>query len=548
MDVGEAGQGGLLRLSFEGRELAVRAGQAVRIGRNPDNELVTDVPTVSRQHGVLRWGPGGWEFENTGSAPTFVNGQQVTRVTVDRPLALVLGSADGPVLRAEPVAPAAPAAAPPAAAAAPGAPPSPWTAGYESTAFAQGAGYPPSGQQPEPVAYQPPAGQPPPGGYQQPGYQQPGYEQAGYQQPGHEQAGYQQAGYEQAGYEQAGYQQPPAGTPGWGAMPPGRPGMPPGAHGGDDMATALGILFPIQGWLHDKGWRQGLRLLVIAYALLPLIFLATLSSSTRLSTPGWAYSLYVAPLWIMGFWLLIRPGRVGKQEIWAAGGIVVWTLAWMNVVTINVNDALHISGKIGLVPALVIGFNEEITKALPVLLAGLILLRYRKVKLGVRMYMFLGTIAGLTFGIFEQAFYTSTDIIGINQARSVSEAVNASLAFSERIFVDGFQHAVWAGIAGFFIGMGLTYSRRRVQLIVLGVATAAVLHALNDFLAGDSIWLVIVVQAASLLLFLGYTMSAASIEQRVSQTPLFRHGDSVLLPVFQDPGQPPPAASRGERG
>ena len=74
----------------------------MRIGRNPDNELVTDVPTVSRQHAVLRWGPGGWEFENTGSAPTFVNGQQVTRVTVDRPLALVLGSADGPVLRAEP--------------------------------------------------------------------------------------------------------------------------------------------------------------------------------------------------------------------------------------------------------------------------------------------------------------------------------------------------------------------------------------------------------------------------------------------------------------
>ena len=118
MDMDEAGQGGALRLSFEGKELAVRAGQAVRIGRNPDNELVTDVPTVSRQHAVLRWGPGGWEFENTGSAPTFVNGQQVTRVAVDRPLALVLGSADGPVLRAEPVVPVAPApqqAAPPAA-------------------------------------------------------------------------------------------------------------------------------------------------------------------------------------------------------------------------------------------------------------------------------------------------------------------------------------------------------------------------------------------------------------------------------------------------
>ena len=45
--------------------------------------------------------------------------------------------------------------------------------------------------------------------------------------------------------------------------------------------------------------------------------------------------------------------------------------------TINVNDSLHLSGSIGFFPALVIGFNEEITKALPVLLAGLILLQYR---------------------------------------------------------------------------------------------------------------------------------------------------------------------------
>jgi RsiW-degrading membrane proteinase PrsW (M82 family) len=150
------------------------------------------------------------------------------------------------------------------------------------------------------------------------------------------------------------------------------------------------------------------------------------------------------------------------------------------------------------------------------------------------MSMFLGTIAGLTFGIAEQAFYTSNDIIGINQAQSNNEAVNAVLAFAERIFVDGFQHAVWAGIAGFFIGMALNYPRRRIPLIALGVTIAAVLHALNDFLAADSVWLVIIVQAASLLLFLGYTMSEASIEQQVRDSPLFR-GDSMVLQAFRDP-------------
>ncbi len=305
------------------------------------------------------------------------------------------------------------------------------------------------------------------------------------------------------------------------------------------MATALRILFPVNSWLHNSGWRQGLRLLVIAYALLPLIFLAVLSSSNNLSAPGWAYSLYIAPLWITGFWLLIRPGHLVRHEVFAGIGIVAWTLVWINVVTINVNDSLNITDSISFGPALVIGFNEEITKALPVLLAGLILLRFRTHKLSVRMAMFLGTIAGLTFGIAEQAFYTSNDIVGINQAQSNNEAVNAALAFAERIFVDGFQHAVWAGIAGFFIGLALNYPRRRIPLLLLGVAIPAVLHALNDFLASDSVWLVIVVQAASLLLFLGYTMSEASIERQVSESPLFR-GDSLVIQAFRDPAQPPP--------
>jgi RsiW-degrading membrane proteinase PrsW (M82 family) len=457
--------GGDLRLilSLDETDLAVAPGQTVRIGRSPDNDLVTNAPTVSRQHAVLSWGAEGWEFGNTGSAPTFHNGRRVTRLIVDRPLDLVLGSADGPVLRLAPSGPAAPA-------------PVRGPAGY-----AAGGGYGTDGYQPA-------------GGY------------------------------------------PPAGGADWGAGP--SPWPPAALGGGGGLTTALRILFPIQSWLRDPGWRQGLRLLVIAYALLPLIFLALLSSSSDLSAPGWAYSLYVAPLWVMGFWMLIRPGHVGKREIWVGVGIVVWTLVWINVVTIHVNAALHISGSIHLGQALVIGVNEELTKALPVLLAGLFLLWYRKVKLDVRMWMFLGTVAGLTFGIAEQAFYTSTDIVAVHEAQSNNEAVTGALAFAERIFVDGFQHAVWAGIAGFFIGMALNYGRRRVQLVILGVAVPAVLHALNDFLASSSVWLVILIQAASLLLFLGYTLSAASIEQQVRDTPLFR-GHSMMMEAIVDPDRPP---------
>ena len=327
---------------------------------------------------------------------------------------------------------------------------------------------------------------------------------------------------------------PPAPRP---AAPRPRPGPPPAESAGDELVEAFRILIPIRSWLTNPGWRQGLRLLVIAYALLPLVFIAVFASSGNLTTPGWAYSLYTAPLWAIGFWLLIRPGPIRKLEIQVGIGIIIWTLVWMNVVTINVNDHLGKAGQPLSFPAAIgVGFNEEITKALPVLLAGLILLKFRSVKLDPKMWMFLGTIAGLTFGVFEAALYTSQEILIINHAQIASQAVTAVLSFAERVFVDGFQHAVWAGISAFFIGMGINYRRRRVPLILLGVSIPALLHALNDWSAGafNSYWVWIIIQAVSLLLFIGYTMSATSIERQVSQAPMFR-GESLIMEVFSEP-------------
>jgi RsiW-degrading membrane proteinase PrsW (M82 family) len=319
-----------------------------------------------------------------------------------------------------------------------------------------------------------------------------------------------------------------------GSVPPGA-AVPPPAHpatvGG--IAMAVEILMPIKSWLKNPGWHQSLRLLVIVYALLPLVFLAVFSSSRSLSTPGLAYSVYIAPLWAIAFWLLLRPGRLHAREIGIGVAIVIWVTVWLNVVTININDHLVNGVRSGSFPAaLAVGYNEEISKALPVLLAALILLRFRKAKLGVRMWMFLGTIAGLTFGIIEEIFYTEMAIAQVANANAVSQADTGVLDFAFRVFVDGFEHAVWAGVSAFFIGIAVNYPRRRWQLIIFGVSIAAVLHALNDWSLStfDSYWPGIIVQAISLLLFLGYTMSATSIEREVRRTPLFR-GDSMMMEI-----------------
>ena len=462
-----------LQVSCEGRRYRFGQDQVVRIGRSTDNDVVVSHPTVSRQHARLAYSPDGWVFEGLGRAGTFQHGSAVTRVLLREPVELALASPHGPVIKLEPAGPAGPPAV-------------------------TGRG------EPVPAA---PAG----------------------------------AGGPAEAAADSGDPLPQAGPFHTAAMPrsPVPPRIGSAAEARDELASAFQILVPVRSWLTDPGWRQGLRLLVIAYALLPLVFIALFASSGNLTTPGWAYSLYVAPLWGVAFWLLIRPPEpYGKQELLIGLGIVIWVMIWMSVVTVHLNSKLNPKSLGG---ALLVGFNEEITKALPILVAALLLLRLRGVKLDVRMWMFLGTIAGLTFGVREASQYTTLAIEHIGAAavtHSANAAVIGALSFAYRVFVDGFQHAIWAGLSAFFIGIAVNYPRRRVQLIVFGVTIAAVLHAVNDWYLSNfsSPWPWIVLQALSLLLFLGYTMSAASIEHKVRRTPLFR-GESMILDKFTETGK-----------
>src|SRR5215472_12300533 len=57
-----------VRLSLGEQSLSVRPGQEARIGRAPENDIVVNDPTVSRQHAVVRQGVSGWEYAKAGSA------------------------------------------------------------------------------------------------------------------------------------------------------------------------------------------------------------------------------------------------------------------------------------------------------------------------------------------------------------------------------------------------------------------------------------------------------------------------------------------------
>jgi RsiW-degrading membrane proteinase PrsW (M82 family) len=466
-----------LQVTFNGRISTFAPGTTVRVGRSSENDIVVNDPTVSRRHAQLSFEAAGWVWQNTGQAPTFLAGQPVTQFAVGQQANVTLASPQGPAL-------------------------------HLAAAATHGQGYAPAARQ-------------------------------------QDFAGAQRQHY--------GPGVPAQGYPGQAAAPAGMPGYPgaPNLQGGPAVPGQAGIplsqldtgsffetLIPIKSWLHDRGWRQGIRLLIIPYALLPLIFLQVFSTSTSLRSPGWAYSLYIAPLWLLTFWYLIRPPVIRKLEVIIGIGIVIWTIIWLHLVTIYIND--HFADTHNISGSLVVGYNEEITKALPVLIAAVLVLNIRKEKLDPRTWFLMGTVAGLTFGIVEQSTYTPAAIVQIHAAHAISEADFGVLSFAFRVFVDGFQHAVWAGVSGFFIGIAVNYRRRRIPLLLLGISIPAILHALNDYTLTifSTVWVGVLVQALSLLLFLGYTLSASAIERRVRRNPSFR-GQSIMMERFSEPEQAP---------
>jgi RsiW-degrading membrane proteinase PrsW (M82 family) len=481
----EGGRVSDLRITFAGQLFTFGPGQTVRIGRSPDNAVIVSDPIVSREHARISWREDGWVLDDLGKGRTFVGGLSVASVSVRQPLEVHLATALGPELRIE-LADAG-----------------------RSDAGRSGAGRSSAGSDaagwtdltaPADEATRI--------------HGQPAREKTRHPSAVHREELWR--GDISGTYSSPVYQHLPAQH--------ARLDFP-----GGDFATAVHILLPVRSWLKDPGWKQGSRLLVIAYGLLPSLFVVLFSATTDLSAPGWAYSLAIAPLWAVAFWLLIRPGHITKLIGWLAVGIVAGVMLLLPTLTLPWEDALdNTRGIHNLLPWIYgVGFAEEVTKAIPILVAALLLRWVWKITLDVRVWMFLGTIAGLAFGIRESVFYTSSYLMQGNHRAGL--AVPLILTFAQRVFVDGFQHAVWTGIAAFFIGMGVNYRRRRIPLILFGITLPAVLHGLNDWSTQlASHWLWIVMEAVSLMLFIGYTMSATSIERQVRDTPLFR-GDSMIM-------------------
>jgi RsiW-degrading membrane proteinase PrsW (M82 family) len=188
------------------------------------------------------------------------------------------------------------------------------------------------------------------------------------------------------------------------------------------------------------------------------------------------------------------------------------TIAVIGIVTqtptaIFLETRLH-AGTGSLLDIFTIGLPEELAKAIPIVAVALIWRRDWQAQ-APRDYLFLGAVSGLVFGAAEAVHYF-IDVLGSLSGNANGILLQGlTIQYIWRFLTDPIDHATWAGITGYFIGLAVTGPTRKYSIGLIGIAIAAVLHGLNDWNPINSHPAWVLVTLVSVLLFLGYARAGA---------------------------------------
>ncbi len=308
------------------------------------------------------------------------------------------------------------------------------------------------------------------------------------------------------------------------------PGRPPG---GQFPSHSFSSLVPVRHWARDPALRSWPVLLLVALVCVPPIALVLLNNPTeaRIHLIAWIFAAYFAVAWLLLLGVIVRPQHVHRSMLAAVAVIGIVTQA---PTAIFLETQLH-SSTGSLLDVFTIGIPEELAKAIPIVAVAWIWRRDWRTQTP-RDYLFLGAVSGLVFGAAEAVHYF-TNVLG-----SLSGNVNGldlqdlTIQYIWRFLTDPIDHACWAGITGYFIGLAITGQNRRYSIGLVGIAIAAVLHGLNDWNPINSHPAWVLITLISVLLFLGYARAGAWLpeQQALASSP-------NLAPA--SPGPPGPWAA-----
>ena len=324
-------------------------------------------------------------------------------------------------------------------------------------------------------------------------------------------------------------------------------GRPPG---GQFPSYSFSSLVPVRHWARDPALRSWPVLLLVALVCVPPIALVLLNNPTeaRIHLIAWIFAAYFAVAWLLLLGVIVRPQHVSRSMLAAIAVIGIVTQA---PTAIFLETQLH-SSTGTLLDVFTIGIPEELAKAIPIVAVAWIWRQYWPTQTP-RDYLFLGAVSGLVFGAAEAVHYF-TNVLGSLQGNvNGLDLQDLTIQYIWRFLTDPIDHAMWAGITGYFIGLAITGQNRKYSVGFVGIAIAAVLHGLNDWNAINAHLAWVLITLISVLLFLGYARAGAWLPEQqqafasspdLAPSPHMPPGPWAAGPA----GHMPPAAHPGPAG
>lgn len=220
-------------------------------------------------------------------------------------------------------------------------------------------------------------------------------------------------------------------------------------------------------------WTSDKRLLLLALiGLVPLLLQFVAFSNFFVF---YSISLYFSVIWGLFFYYFFKTKQVKLKTTLAVFFLTqafIFAIWGFGINKLNVFYFLEGTNGVFLrllFFILAVGLTEEFTKAIPILIIS----SKAKEPLIPQTLVFYGLMSGIAFGVFEGVQYQ----MGVNAEMEYTASFFSNIA---RLTSLPFLHAIWCGIAGYFISFAKLYPKYRKSLYVLAIGIPALLHGIYD--------------------------------------------------------------------
>jgi protease PrsW len=281
---------------------------------------------------------------------------------------------------------------------------------------------------------------------------------------------------------------------------------------GDITHLRMQLLLPLfeirsLGWLKDKT-----ILGMVVVGLWPLICIQLIGRD--LEATYWAIAFYFSAVWALYFYGAFAPEQVTQQKtltcFFGTGMVSIPLLLYFHDIPpfgflLGLTDSHAFPTQLfGMFVAVAV--PEEICKALVLVL----LLKFSKEPLKPKTLLFYGLMSGLGFGIYEGVSYQTGQNFRFSDTAAQYYLLNLM-----RLTSLPFLHAIWTGIAGYFLAFSALFPARKHGLMVVAILIPACFHALHNTLQG---FIGLAVDTVGVITLLIYLSKSSEIEAVLTAT------------------------------